>query len=113
DSIQSQTRNSFTNFVSNIFKFIVNDYGLETLPKLSAHNKIYDSLLNLIDYQSFSVDDDNDIFSSSTTRGIFQLSSHYSCIPQTPLYYLLHQRVKKHADNITETVAHELVKHQG
>ncbi|CAF4923362.1 unnamed protein product, partial [Rotaria magnacalcarata] len=57
DSIQSQTRNSFTNFVSNIFKFIVNDYGLETLPKLSAHNKIYDSLLNLIDYQSFSVDD--------------------------------------------------------
>ncbi|CAM4970115.1 unnamed protein product [Rotaria socialis] len=112
DSIQSQTRNSFTNFVSNIFKFIVNDYGLETIPKLSANNKIYDSLLNLIDYQSFSADNENDIFSSSTTRGIFQLSSHYSCIPQTPLYHLLHQRVKKHVDNIKETIAHELVKHQ-
>ncbi|CAF2108222.1 unnamed protein product [Rotaria magnacalcarata] len=113
ESIQSQTRNSFTNFASNVFKFIVNDYGLETLPKLSTDHKIYGSLLNLIDYQSFSVDDDKDIFSSPTTQGVFQLSTHYPCIPQTPLYYLFHQRVKKHADDIKETLVRTLTKHQG
>ncbi|CAF4226091.1 unnamed protein product [Rotaria sp. Silwood2] len=100
DSIQSQTRNSFTNFVSNILKFIVNDYGLETLPKLSTDHEVYGSLLNLIDYQSFSINDDQDIFSSSSTQGIFQLSTHYSCIPQTPLYHPFHQRIKAHADEV-------------
>jgi hypothetical protein len=104
DSMQSQTRNSFTNFVSNIFKFIVNDYGLETLSKLSKDHQSYGSLLNLIDYQSFAVNDDKDIFSSSTTQGIFQLVTHYSCIPQTPLYHLFHQRIKTHADEIKLTL---------
>ncbi|CAF0924968.1 unnamed protein product [Rotaria sordida] len=112
ESIHSQTRNSFTNFVSNIFKFIVSDYGLETLPKLSTHYDIYCSLLNLIDCQSFSIDDNKDIFAAPTTQGIFQLTTHYSCIPYTPLYYLLHQRVKKHADDIKETLARAVTKHQ-
>jgi hypothetical protein len=103
DSIQSQTRNSFINFVSNILKFIVNDYGLETLTKLSTDHQSYGSLLNLIDYQSFAVNDDQDVFSSTTTQGIFQLVTHYSCIPQTPLYHLLHQRIKAHADEIKLT----------
>ncbi|CAF4208944.1 unnamed protein product, partial [Rotaria sordida] len=35
DSLQSEIRISFTNFVSNILKFIINDYGLETFMKLS------------------------------------------------------------------------------
>ncbi|CAF1222260.1 unnamed protein product [Adineta steineri] len=103
-SIQSQTRISFTNFVSNIFKFIVNDYGLETLPNLSADQNNSTSLMNLIDYQSFAVNDDKDILSSSTTQGIFQLVTHYSCIPQTPLYHLFHQRIKSHADEIKLTL---------
>ncbi|CAF4274422.1 unnamed protein product, partial [Adineta steineri] len=103
-SIQSQTRISFTHFVSNIFKFIVNDYGLETLPNLSTDMNNSTSLMNLIDYQSFAVNDDKDIFSSSTTQGIFQLVTHYSCIPQTPLYHLFHQRIKSHADEIKLTL---------
>ncbi|CAF4842456.1 unnamed protein product, partial [Rotaria sp. Silwood1] len=113
NSIQLQTKNSFTNFVSNIFKFIVNDYGLETLPKLSTDHKIYGSLLNLIDYQSFSSNDDKNLFSlSSNTQGIFQLSTHYSYIPQTPLYYLFHQRIKRHADEIKLTIILKLKDHQ-
>ncbi len=113
DSIQSQTRNSFTNFVSNIFKFIVNDYGLETLTKLSTDHQNYGSLLNLIDYQSFAVNDDQDIFSSTTTQGIFQLVTHYSCIPQTPLYHLLHQRIKAHADQIKLTLIRRQIEDNG
>ena len=104
DSIQAQTRNSFTNFVSNIFKFIVNDYGLETLTKLSTDHQNYGSLLNLIDYQSFAIDDEQDLLTSTTSQGIFQLVTHYSCIPQTPLYHLFHQRVKRHADEIKLTL---------
>ena len=103
DSIQSQTRNSFTNFVSNILKFIINDYGLDTLTKLSTD---YGSLLNLIDYQSFATTDDQDVFSNSPTQSIFQLVSHYSCIPQTPLYHLFHQRVKAHANEIQQANQH-------
>ena len=104
DSIQSQTRNSFTSFVSTIFKFIVNDYGLETLTKLSTDYQNYGPLLNLIDYQSIVAHDDREIFSSTATQGIIQLLTHYSCIPQTPLYHLLHQRIQVHADAIKLTL---------
>jgi hypothetical protein len=104
DSIQFQTRVSFTNFVSNIFKLVVNDYGLETLSKLATTRSGFDTLLNLIDYSSFGDDDNDDkksdIVTFPTTQGIFQLVTHYSCIPQTPLYHLFHQRVKSHADEI-------------
>jgi hypothetical protein len=113
DSIQSQTRNSFTNFVSNIFKFIINDYGLETLTKLSTDHQSYGSLLNLIDYQSFAINDDQDVFSSTTTQEIFQLVTHYSCIPETPLYHLFHQRMKAHADEIKLTLILNQTEHKG
>ena len=56
ESIQSQTRISFTNFVSNVFKFIVNDYGLDTLSNIQNN---YHSMLQLIDYSSFAIDDDD------------------------------------------------------
>jgi hypothetical protein len=99
DSIQSQTRLSFTNFICNILKVIVNDYGLETLPRLSNINDGYDTMLNLIDHSSTLNDQENDLLSSNT-QTIFQLVTHYSCIPQTPLYHLFHQRIKSHADEI-------------
>ena len=102
ESIQSQTRISFTNFVSNVFKFIINDYGLDTLSALSSVRNGYDSMLDLIDYSSFSTDDDKDTV-SPVTQGIFQLVSHYACIPQTPLYHLFHQRIKSCADEIKLT----------
>ncbi|CAF0904066.1 unnamed protein product [Adineta ricciae] len=95
DSIQSQTRHSFTNFVSNIFKLIINDYGLDTLTKISTEHQHYGSLLSLIDYQTFANDEQSD-----HQQGIFQLVTHYSCIPETPLYHLLHKRIKSLADNI-------------
>ena len=98
ESIQSQTRISFTNFVSNVFKYIINDYGLDTLSTLSTVKNGYDSMLELIDYSSFSTDDNTTI-----TQGLFQLVSHYACIPQTPLYHLFHQRIKSCADQIKLT----------
>jgi len=115
DSLQSQIRISFTNFVSNILKFIVNDYGLETLFKLSTGRNGYESLLNLIDYSSFPVNDDidNDPQSFSANQGIFQLTNHYSYIPQTPLYHLFHQRIKTLADEIKLALHLKINKHQG
>ncbi|CAF0874792.1 unnamed protein product [Didymodactylos carnosus] len=99
DSIQSQTRLSFNNFVCNILKHIVNDYGLETLPKLSNINDGYDTMLNLIDHVSTSNEQENDLLSTNT-QTVFQLVTHYACIPQTPLYHLFHQRIKSYSDEI-------------
>lgn len=97
DSIQSQTRISFTNFASNVFKFIINDYGLDTLSVLSNRDQNdYRSMLDLIDYGSFASDESKD----SITQGLIQLNIHYACIPQTPLYHLFHQRIKFYADEI-------------
>ncbi|CAF4339878.1 unnamed protein product, partial [Rotaria sordida] len=65
--------------------------------------------------QSFSInddDDDKDIFSSSNTQEIFQLTTHYSCIPQTPLYHLFHQRIKRHGDQIKLILIHKLTNHE-
>ena len=109
DSIQSQTRLSFTNFVSNIFKYIVNDYGLETLPKLSNIHEGYSSMLDLIDYSSFSADNEKDVF-ASTALETFQLVTHYACIPQTPLYHLFHQRIKLCADEIKQLMIQKQIK---
>jgi hypothetical protein len=103
ESIQSQTRLTFTNFVSNVFKFIVNDYGLDTLSTLSNVRNGYDSMLELIDYSSFATDDNKDTLSPGS-QGIFQLISHYACIPQTPLYHLFHQRIKSCAEEIKLTL---------
>ena len=103
DSLQSQIRSAFTNFVSNILKFIVNDYGLETLHKLSTGDRSYQLLLNLLDYSSFLVTDNNiedDPQMTSTIQTTFQVTNHYSCIPQTPLYHLFQQRIKTLADEI-------------
>jgi hypothetical protein len=115
DSLQSQIRITFTNFVSNILKFIVNDYGLETLSKLSNNRNDYESLLNLIDCSSFPIDDEieNDSRSYSSYQGIFQLTNHYSCIPQTPLYHLFHQRIKTLADEIKLTLHLKKDENQG
>ncbi|CAF4886271.1 unnamed protein product [Rotaria sp. Silwood1] len=99
DSIQSQTRLSFNNFICNILKHIVNDYGLETLPKLSNINDGYDTMLNLIDHSSISNEQENDLLSTNT-QTVVQLVTHYACIPQTPLYHLFHQRIKSYSDEI-------------
>ena len=103
DSIQSQTRQSFTSFVCTVFKIIVNDYGLDTLPQLSIKNASNEALFSLIDFQSFALKINEDIFDGSATQGVFHLVAHYSCIPKTPLYHLLHERVKSHADAIKLT----------
>ena len=103
DSIQSQTRQSFTNFVCNIFKLVVSDFGLDTLPQLSTKSPSNEALFNLIDFQSFALKTNEDLFDGSATQGIIQLVTHYSCVPRTPLYHLLHQRIKSHADAIKAT----------
>jgi len=98
DSLQSEIRISFTNFVSNFLKLIVNDYGLETLSKLSTARNAYDSLLNLIDYSSFPTNYDDQ--TTSITQSNFSLCMNYVFIPQTPLYSLFHERIKSLADKI-------------
>ena len=103
ESIQSQTRLSFTNFVSNVLKFIVNDYGLDTLSTLSRVRNGYQSMFQLIDYSSFAQDQEKETISPAS-QGLFQLTSHYACIPQTPLYHLLHQRIKSLAEDIKLTI---------
>ena len=100
DSLQMQIRTSFTNFVSNILKYLANDYGLQTLSKLSGNVCDLRALLKLIDYSSFVLDEDTHGKSPSPSQGIFQLVTHYPCILQTPLYQLFHQRIKGHAENI-------------
>ncbi|CAF2162960.1 unnamed protein product, partial [Rotaria magnacalcarata] len=59
DSLQSHIRISFTNFVSYILKYIIDDYGLESLTKLSSHDNNYSKLLELLDYSSFTVNYEN------------------------------------------------------
>ncbi|CAF4999030.1 unnamed protein product, partial [Rotaria sp. Silwood1] len=40
------------------------------------------------------------ILTSPPDHEIFQIVTQYSCIPQTPLYHLFHQRVKAHVEEI-------------
>ncbi|CAF4215359.1 unnamed protein product, partial [Rotaria sp. Silwood2] len=102
-SIQSQTGIAFSNFVSHILKFIMNNYGLETLSNISTNNNNYSSMLKLIDYSSFIDDNDVDNQSSSPNQGIIRIVANYSCIPQTFLYYLFHQRIRSIANEIKLT----------
>jgi hypothetical protein len=114
ESIYSHTRVSFTSFVSNIFKVIINNYGLDALSNLSTNRYGFDTLLKLIDYSSFALEDENaNIFTSPLGPRIFQIVTHYSCIPQTPLYHLLHQRVKSHADQIKSKHIGQINKNRG
>ncbi|UJR16744.1 hypothetical protein I4U23_003644 [Adineta vaga] len=102
DSLQLQIRTSFTNFVSNILKILANDYGLETLSKLSNSKMSIKSILHLIDYSGFILDDDNNGKCPSPSQSTFQLIIQNAFILQTPLYQLFHQRIKAHADNIKQ-----------
>ncbi|CAF1180202.1 unnamed protein product, partial [Adineta ricciae] len=104
ESIQMQTKYAFMNFVMNVFKVIVNDYGLETMQHLSADKQTYGSLLHLIDFHSFATENDNDdMFTSQTTQGPIHFTTNYSCIPQTPLFHLFHERISSHANAIKST----------
>ncbi|CAF1093606.1 unnamed protein product [Adineta steineri] len=107
ESIQMETRHSFMNFVLNIFKIIVNNYGLETVYQLSNNRQIYGPLLNLIDFHSFVIENDNDnMFASQTKQDLIHFTTNYSCIPQTPLFHLFHQRIRSHANVIKSKYIH-------
>lgn len=112
NSIQSETRLSFNTFVSNILQHVVNDYGLETLPKLSDYQTGFHLMLELIDNSSFSADNDDKMV-ASTVSDTFQLITHYTCIPQTPLYHLFHQKVKSYADEVKLTMIQKQTQPKG
>ncbi|CAF1416941.1 unnamed protein product, partial [Rotaria sordida] len=105
DSLQLHIRISFINFISFILKYIVDDYGLESLTKLSNKNNDYNKLLDLIDYSSFPINYENQI--DSIIQEIIILNDHYSCILQTPLFYLCRQRIKNIADDIKFKLIHQ------
>jgi hypothetical protein len=114
ESIHSHTRVSFTSFVSNILKGVINNYGLDTLSKLSTNKHEFNSLLKLIDYSSFALEDESvDILTSPLGQGIFQIVTYYSCIPQTPLHHLFHQRIKSHVNEIKLKHIIQLNKNKG
>ncbi len=104
DSIRYQIRIPFINFVSNILKFIVNDYGLETLLNMKPVSDSFDSILNLIDYSSFTANDNSDVLSSTAIQGTFQVAIHYSFIPKILMFNLFYQRIKSHIDEIKSTL---------
>lgn len=114
ESVHSYTRIAFISFVSNILKIVINNYGLDTLSKLSKNECGFGSLFYLIDCSSFILADENaNILTSPYNHEIFQIVTQYSCIPQTPLYYLLHQRIKMHVDEIKLKHISRLNEHKG
>ncbi|CAF1176839.1 unnamed protein product [Adineta ricciae] len=100
ESVQTGTRNSFINFMSHIFKIIANDYGLETISQLSLRQQNYAILFQLADLESFTNEDNDDIFISKTTHETVRIITNYSCIFQTPLFHLFHQRIRSYANAI-------------
>ncbi|CAF4219866.1 unnamed protein product [Rotaria magnacalcarata] len=102
DSIHYQIRISFTKFISYILEFIVNDYGLETLSRSATTKNRFESMLNLINLSALVLDDDSNKNSPSPNQGSFQIATQCSCIPQTPLYQLFHQRIKSFADEVKQ-----------
>jgi hypothetical protein len=104
ESLQSNIRVSFTNFISYMLKHIVDDYGLETVIKLSSRDNEFSKLLALIDYSSYAANTEN---SASINQGLIRLNDHYSCIPQTPLFHLFRQRIKNFADDIKLQMAQQ------
>ncbi|CAF3150845.1 unnamed protein product, partial [Rotaria sp. Silwood2] len=105
DSLQSHIRKSFSSFVSYILKYIVDDYGLESLTKLSSKDNDYIKLFQLIDYASFTVNNENKTV--PMMQDILRLNDHYSCIPQTLLFHLFRQRIKTLADDIKSKLANK------
>ncbi|CAF3853687.1 unnamed protein product, partial [Rotaria sp. Silwood1] len=81
-------------------------YGLESLIKLSSKNNEYIKLLDLIDYSSFIVNQEHQT-TSRMIQGILTINDHYSCVLQTPLFYLFQQRIKNLTDDIKFKFAHQ------
>ncbi|CAF3815136.1 unnamed protein product, partial [Rotaria magnacalcarata] len=106
DSLQSRIRVSFTQFASYILKNVIDDYGLGSLIKLSNKDSDYIKLLQLIDCSSFSGNNENQT-GSLMMQGMLILNDRYSCVPQTPLFYLCQQRIKTLADEIKSKLANQ------
>jgi hypothetical protein len=113
DSIRYQLRIPFVNFVSNIFKLIVNDYGLETLSNTKYTPTDLSTILKLIDYSQFTVDDDSDILSSGIMQGIFQVNMHSPFIPETLMFNLFYQRIQSHIDEIKSILVEKVNESEG
>lgn len=104
ESIVHRVRIPFINFVSNILKFIVNDYGLETLLNMKHVPNSFDTILNAIDSSALNVIEDSDILFSTTIQETFSVNIHCSFIPDTLLFNLIYQRIKLHIDKIKSTL---------
>ncbi|CAF1032115.1 unnamed protein product [Rotaria sordida] len=103
---------SFTKFVSYILKFIVNDYGLEALSKSSEIDNRFNYMLNLIDLVPLVLDENKNGL-PLPSQGIIQIITQHSCVPQTPLYQLFHQRIQSLADNVKQILMEIQMKKRG
>lgn len=92
DALQTRIRASFDDFITGILKYLVDDYGLEALPKLSDRDTDYHQLLALIDHSNL-IQDDQSQSHSPALRGTILVNDRFSFIPQTPLFYSFRQRV--------------------
>lgn len=113
DSIQNQLSVPFKNFVSNILKLIINDYGLQTI--LNANHNLTDlnTIFKFIDYSQFNIDDDSNVFSSGKIEGTFQVNMYPPFIPKTLMFSLFHQRIQIYIDEIKSSLAEEVNQSKG
>lgn len=90
--LQARIRASFSHFVSAILKFMVDDYGLEALVVFSQNEPNYTKPLALIDYSALTKIDQQ-ILAHDSWRDRITFNNRFSCVPRTPLFYLLRERI--------------------
>jgi len=112
DSIQYQIGIPFKNFVCNILKFIIDDYGLESLSNMNSKPCDFSVTLSLIDISIFTKSNDFDLLSSDGLQETFQVNMPNVFVPETLLFNLLQQRIKGHIDNIKTNLVEQEKEHK-
>ncbi|CAF4683188.1 unnamed protein product [Rotaria sp. Silwood1] len=84
----------------------------QTLSKSSEIDNRFNYMLNLIDLVPLVLDE-NKNYLPLPSQGIIQIITQHSCIPQTPLYQLFHQRIQSLADNVKQILMEIQMKKRG
>ena len=101
ESIEAQTRLSFSNFICNVLKLFVNDYGLDNLQRFSEMAVDFDVFWNLFDCSRFLKTQSNELFASDP-QTTFALVTHHQCLLRTPFYYIMNERIESYAVEIKD-----------
>ncbi|CAF1152820.1 unnamed protein product [Didymodactylos carnosus] len=94
--------------MTNILSLTVSENAAELEQKLHAYEQDRDKHVLIIvinarlTQQRRNIPFDNNKNSPSPNQGTFQIATQCSCIPQTPLYQVFHQRIKLLADEVKQ-----------